>query len=176
MYLPVSAVRCAATRSKSIPRRPHGDRLPYKQTCDYKQAQYLAHRSKVGAALHVELPEKMYCQIRPLPVNALCASRQGPESREWSSVPALVYDAAALNGTNPAAWLGFLMRASSSHVACLCFVRIFRTCFNAVSIGWKISGLLFKISGSDFKIRATNFFFSPMRGKRSENQFSIFST
>ena len=42
--------------------------------------------------------------------------------------------------------------------------------------GQKISGLLFKISGSDFKIRATNFFFAPMRGKRSENQFSIFRT
>ena len=42
--------------------------------------------------------------------------------------------------------------------------------------GQKINGLLFKISGSDFKIRATNFFFSPMWGKRSENQFSIFRT
>ena len=42
--------------------------------------------------------------------------------------------------------------------------------------GQKISGLLFKISGSGFKIRATNFFFAPMRGKRSENQFSIFRT
>ena len=40
--------------------------------------------------------------------------------------------------------------------------------------GQKISGLLFKISGSDFKIRATNFFLAPMRGKRTENQFSLF--
>ena len=43
-----------------------------------------------------------------------------------------------------------------------------------VFTGQKISGLLFKISGSDFEIRATNFLFAPMRGKYTENQFSIF--
>ena len=43
-----------------------------------------------------------------------------------------------------------------------------------VFTGQKISGLLFKISGSDFEIRATNFFFAPMWGKRIENQFSFF--
>ena len=54
------------------------------------------------------------------------------------------------------------------------FVRIFSTIFSLVFMGQKISGLLFKISGSDFEIRATNFFFAPMWGKRIENQFSFF--
>ena len=54
------------------------------------------------------------------------------------------------------------------------FVCVFRVFFERVFRGRKINGLLFKISGSDFKIRATNFFFAPMRGLRSENQFSIF--
>ena len=48
--------------------------------------------------------------------------------------------------------------------------------FERVFKGQKISGLDFKISGSDFEIRAINFFFAPMRGKRSENQFSIFDS
>ncbi|WP_418859091.1 hypothetical protein [Segatella sp.] len=34
----------------------------------------------------------------------------------------------------------------------------------------------FKIQGTYFEICALNFFFAPMRGKRSENQFSIFRT
>ena len=53
-------------------------------------------------------------------------------------------------------------------------VRIFQAVFKRVFREQKISGLLFKISGSDFKIRATNFFFAPMWGKRAENQFSFF--
>ena len=53
----------------------------------------------------------------------------------------------------------------------------FFACFaERVSRVQKISGLLFKISGSDFEIRATNFFFTPMWDKRTENQFSIFRT
>ena len=72
--------------------------------------------------------------------------------------------------------------------ACLRFVRIFgasRQTILCPQSRWspapagrvfreqKISGLLFKISGSDFEIRATNFFLSPMWGKRYENQFPI---
>ena len=53
-------------------------------------------------------------------------------------------------------------------------VRIFQAVFKRVFRGQKNSGLLFEISGSDFKIRATNFFFAPMWGKRVENQFSFF--
>ena len=75
--------------------------------------------------------------------------------------------------------------------ACLRFVRIFGASRQTILCpqsrwspapagrvfrGQKINGLLFKISGSDFEIRATNFFFAPMWGKRSENQFSIFCT
>ncbi len=44
------------------------------------------------------------------------------------------------------------------------FICVFAPVFKRVFTGQKISGLLFKISGSDFKIRATNFFFAPMRG------------
>ena len=85
-----------------------------------------------------------------------------------------------MNPAAPQRVAGFLMRihprAGRHPRPCLCFVRIFRACFNAVFTGQKINGLLFKISGSDFEIRATNFFLSPMWGKRTENQFSIFCT
>ncbi len=54
------------------------------------------------------------------------------------------------------------------------FICVFAPVFKRVFTGQKISGLLFKISGSDFKIRATNFFFAPMRVKSTENQFSFF--
>ena len=60
--------------------------------------------------------------------------------------------------------------------ACLCFVRIFRACFNAVFRGQKICLRYFKIGQTYFEICALYFFFTPMWGKCTENQFSIFHT
>ena len=60
--------------------------------------------------------------------------------------------------------------------ACLCFVRIFGACFNVVFRGQKICLRYFKIGQTYFEIYALYFFFAPMWGKRSENQFSIFRT
>ena len=60
--------------------------------------------------------------------------------------------------------------------ACLRFVRIFRACFNVVFRGQKICLRYFKIGQTYFEICALYFFFSPMWGKRTENQFSIFCT
>ena len=54
------------------------------------------------------------------------------------------------------------------------FVRLFGTCFNIVFRGQKIGLRYFKIQGTYFKICALLFFFSPMRVKSAENQFSIF--
>ena len=83
---------------------------------------------------------------------------------------------------------GFRKGFPASANTCCRFVRIFGTRKQTdmrpkghwspapagrVFRGQKISGLLFKISGSDFKIRATNFFFAPMQGKHTENQFSF---
>ena len=57
--------------------------------------------------------------------------------------------------------------------ACLRFVRIFGACFNVVFRGQKICLRYFKIGQTYFEICALYFFFAPMWGKRSENQFPI---
>ena len=60
--------------------------------------------------------------------------------------------------------------------ACLRFVRIFGAYFNVVFRGQKICLRYFKIGQTYFELRALYFFFAPMWGKRTENQFSIFRT
>ena len=60
--------------------------------------------------------------------------------------------------------------------ACLCFVRIFGACLNVVFRGQKICLRYFKIGQTYFEICALYFFFTPMWGKHTENQFSIFRT
>ena len=59
---------------------------------------------------------------------------------------------------------------------CLRFVRIFGACSNVVFRGQKICLRYFKIGQTYFEICALYFFFAPMWGKRTENQFSIFRT
>ena len=54
------------------------------------------------------------------------------------------------------------------------FVRILSTIFTLVFMEQKICLRYFKIQGTYFKICALYFFFSPMWGKHTENQFSIF--
>ena len=56
------------------------------------------------------------------------------------------------------------------------FVRIFGACFNVVFRGQKICLRYFKIGQTYFEICALYFFFAPMWGKHTENQFSIFRT
>ena len=54
------------------------------------------------------------------------------------------------------------------------FVRVFRAVFKGVSVGRKICLTYFELCQTYFKIHRTYFFFAPMRGLRTENQFSLF--
>ena len=54
------------------------------------------------------------------------------------------------------------------------FVCVFAPVFKRVFRGQKIGLRYFKIQGTYFEICALYFFFSPMWGKHTENQFSIF--
>ncbi len=54
------------------------------------------------------------------------------------------------------------------------FVSIFRSIFKRVFKGQKICPTYFEIGLTYFKIQGTYFFFAPMWGKRTENQFSLF--
>ena len=64
----------------------------------------------------------------------------------------------------------------SSRPGVAIFVRIFGACFNVVFRGLKICLRYFKIGQTYFEICALYFFFAPMWGKYTENQFSIFRT
>ena len=56
------------------------------------------------------------------------------------------------------------------------FVRVFGVVLKRVFRGQKICALYFKICLTYFELCQTYFFFAPMRGKRTENQFSLFRT